>query len=173
MRQGEAKRVMARLSRGADTKITEGLDTGSFVIENTKVSCMVSMRLESQEHDAFKIEDTLQPGGTPKLLLRDSHVDWNWFVTPRKSGTLHLLLYVSPMLYVEGVGQALTEIPQKPRLITVSPDYWYTAWQTIVDNWPIWSVLLTAVAIPLFLWFIGKLPRKRSRRVGFQPVSRA
>jgi len=89
-----------------------------------------------------------------------------------RSGVLHLLLYVSPMLYVDGVGSALQEIPQTSRVITVSPDYLFEIWHLISVYWPIWAVILTAIIIPLGLWLKGKLSEWRNARdqspVGFR-----
>ena len=39
------------------------------------------------------------------------------------------------------------------RIITVTPDYLYESGAFLKDNWPILGGLLTAVFIPLFLWF--------------------
>lgn len=51
------------------------------------------MKLASQEPDAFKIE-SMPPDRPDELTLLAGHVDqWDWRVTPLKSGTLHLLLY--------------------------------------------------------------------------------
>jgi hypothetical protein len=57
------------------------------------------------------------------------------------------------MLYVEGVGEALKEFAQPPHVITVTPDYWYESVAFLKENWAIISVLLTAIVIPLLLWF--------------------
>ena len=68
-------------------------------------------------------------------------------------GVLHLLLYVTPMLYVQGIGEGLKEFKQPPKIITVTPDYLYGFSQFFKDNWTIISGLLGVVLIPLFLWF--------------------
>jgi hypothetical protein len=70
-------------------------------------------------------------------------------LTPLKAGTLHLLLYVTPMLYIDEVGQGLTEFPQPPRLITVTPDRIYAAEQFCNAHWVALSTLLTVIVIPL------------------------
>jgi hypothetical protein len=72
MRQGNGYMVSARLSRGADALITSGLDGKGTVIENTLVSCMVSMSLDSEEHNAFKIEN--MPAGRNDELY--PHYRW-------------------------------------------------------------------------------------------------
>jgi hypothetical protein len=160
MRQGKSYPLFARLSRGTDTKILAGLDGSSFVIENAQVSCKVKLRLESQEDHAFKIEQRQDE----QLLLPNKFAQWDWMVTPQKSGVLHLLLYVTPMLYVDGIGWGLTDVQQPPRVITVSPDYWYAFWTSLEAHWAIWSVLLTAIILPLLYWLGKKLNDWRADR---------
>lgn len=57
------------------------------------------------------------------------------------------------MLYVDGIGEGLTRFNQPPRIITVTPDYLYESGTFLKDDWGILGGLLTAVFIPLFLWF--------------------
>lgn len=164
MRQGKPNLVSARLSRGTDTKITSGLDGKGVIIENTKVSCMVSMTLDSQEPSAFKIENI--PGGRKddQILLQNTYTQWDWRVTPVKSGTLHLLLYVTPMLYVDGVGQGLKQFPQPPRIITVSPDRVYAVEHFVFGNWTVWGMILTAIILPLFIWGVKRFEGWRDKK---------
>jgi hypothetical protein len=161
MRQGEGCLVSARLGRGTDTNIRSGLDGGTFIIENTKVSCMVSMTLDSQEASAFKIENS--PTGRPdeQFLLPNQFAEWNWHVTPLKHGVLHLLLYVTPVLYVDGIGRGLKLIPQPPRVIKVTPDYLYQFWSVVSANWAVSGTVFTAVIIPLVIWLTTRFKRRR------------
>jgi hypothetical protein len=153
MRQGTAYPVFARLSRGSGVNITEGLDGLHIVIAKERVSCKVSMSLDSEEPSAFFI-DTVPAGRRDDQFLEpDKFSQWDWRVTPRKHGPLHLLLYVTPMLYVDGIGEQLKQFKQPPRVITVTPDYLYEFGEFLWAKWPLLSVLLTAVLIPLFLWF--------------------
>jgi hypothetical protein len=153
MRQGKSYPVFARLSRNPGVNITEGLDGSKFVIVKEKVSCKVSMSLDSQEPQAFFIEKLPTGRKDEQILEPDTFSQWDWRVTPKKHGTLHLLLYVTPLLYVEGIGEALKEFKQPPRIITVTPDYLYESGAFLKENWVIISGLLTVVFIPLFLWF--------------------
>lgn len=153
MRQGQPYPVFARLSRNPGVNITEGLDGPQFVIVKARVSCNVSMSLASEELDGFQIDK--QPPGRKddQILEPDSYSEWDWRVTPKNHGTLHLLLYVTPSLYVDGIGEKLKEFKQPPRVITVGPDYLYESGAFVKENWAVLSVLLTAVFIPLFLRF--------------------
>jgi len=159
MRQGKPSVVSARLSRGSDTKILSGLEGNSFVIENTQVSCLVTLKLDSQEDHAFKIDNVPAGRKDEQILLPNKFTQWDWRVTPLKSGVLHLLLYVTPILYVDGVGQGLKAFPQQPRVITVSPDRVYAVWTILVAHWAIWSVLLTAIILPS-LYFVARRIKK-------------
>jgi hypothetical protein len=153
MRQGTAYPVFARLSRGSGVKITEGLDGLHVVITKERVSCKVSMNLDSEEPNAFMIEKVPSDRRDDQFLEPNTFSQWDWRVTPRKHGSLHLLLYVTPMLYVDDIGEQLKEFKQPPRVITVTPDYLYESGAFLKENWAILSVLLTAILIPLFLWF--------------------
>lgn len=152
MRQGKPYPVFARLSRNPKVDLSEGLKGSTFVIVTERVSCKVSMSLDSEEPSAFVVDK--QPAGRrdDQVLEQDSFSQWDWRVTPRKHGMLHLLLYVTPMLYVDGIGEQLKEFKQPPRIITVSPDYWYEFTAFVGEHWAIISVLLTGVLIPLLLW---------------------
>jgi hypothetical protein len=171
MRQGQSQVVFARLSRGADTKILGGLDGSKVVIENAQVSCLVSMKLDSQEEGAFKIVKIPAGRTDEQILLPDKYSQWDWRVTPLKSGVLHLLLYVTPMLYVNGVGKGLKQFPQEPRIITVSPDRVYAVWGLLVAHWAIWSVLLTVIVVPFLVWGFPKIKawweKRKKGRMGF------
>jgi hypothetical protein len=106
-----------------------------------------------------------------QALLLNKFTQWDWRVTPRLHGQLHLLLYVTPMIYIEGVGQSLIEFPQPPRVITVEPDYVYELQTSVVEHWAIYSTTLTAIAIPLLLWTVRKVklkPRVNDHVAGFR-----
>jgi hypothetical protein len=164
MRQGNGYMVSARLSRGADALITRGLDGKGIVIEKTLVSCMVSMNLDSQEQDAFKIENMPAGRKDEQILLANTFSQWDWRVTPLKSGTLHLLLYVTPMIYVNNVGESVKHFPQPARVITVSPDYVFAVKSFVLSNWAVWGSILTAIIIPAFVWMLRKINKRREEK---------
>src|SRR5882672_920214 len=163
MREGKQSLVFARLSRGDDVQIMSGLEAGTVVLENTKVSCLVSMKLDSQEKSAFQIDNIPDGRKDEQLLLANQFTQWDWRVTPLKAGKLHLLLYVTPKLFVDGVGQGLKEFPQPPRIITVSPDYMYELWGSIVSHWAIWSSAMTVVVVPSLVWISKKFKAWRAK----------
>jgi hypothetical protein len=164
MRQGQTYPVFARLSRNPGINITEGLDGSQFVIVKQKVSCKVSMNLDAEEANAFAIERRPPEGKEDQILEPNSFSQWDWLVAPKEHGTLHLLLYVTPVLYVDGIGEGLKRFKQPPRVITVTPDYLYESRAFVKENWAILSGLLTAVFIPVFLWFRSGIIDWRSKR---------
>lgn len=174
MRQGQSAVVSARLSRGIDVNITKNLD-GNLVIESTQVSCLVSLVLSSEEEGAFTIANIPEGRKDEQVLRADHFAQWDWRITPQKSGVLHLLLYVTPMLYIDGVGQGVDQIPQPPRVITVSPDYAYAIRKWCSTNWVIIVFLLSAIFIPLTVWLYGKFTdarkasKEKQKHVGFVP----
>jgi hypothetical protein len=172
MRAGQWYSIFARLSRGSRTDIIlKGLEGSEFTIAKQRVSCKVSMSLDSEEAGAFDIEKVPAGRKDEQLLVADFN-QWDWRVKPQKHGTLHLLLYVTPSLYVDGIGEGLKEFRQPPKIITVTPDYIYEAGAFLKRNWTIVSGLLGAVFIPLFLWFRGEIiawfgKRSKKRHFGF------
>ncbi len=164
MQQGKPSLVFARLSRGNDTNILTGLPGGAVKIENAQVSCLVQMKLDSQEDRAFQIDNVPAGRKDEQFLLANQFTEWDWRVTPLKYGTLHLLLYVTPMLHIDGVGNELKGYPQPPRVITVSPDYIYAVRSSIVANWAIYSGLLTAIILPSLYWLAQRFKRWREER---------
>jgi hypothetical protein len=169
MRQGQAYPVFARLTRDPGVNITEGLEASKFVIVAERVSCKVSMNLDSEEAEAFKIEKVPESRKDEQLLEPDKYSEWDWRVTPKKHGSLHLLLYVTPMLYVDGIGEGLKEFKQPPKVITVTPDYWYAVRQFLKDNWTIISGVLSLIVIPLILWFRKEILDWLRRQFGKKP----
>jgi hypothetical protein len=156
MRQGKPYLVFARLSRNLGVNITEGLDSPQLLIVKETVSCKVSMSLNSEEPNAFTIEKMPVDRKDEQLLEPHKFSQWDWRVTPKTPGPLHLLLYVTPILYVGtegGLGEELKQFKQPPGVITVTPDYLYEFGAVLKGNWAVISGLLTAVFIPLFLWF--------------------
>ena len=153
MRQGKPYLVFARLTRAPGINIAEGLNSSEFAVVTEKVSCRVAMQLAPEEPAAFTIQEVPTGRRTDQFLEPDKFSQWDWRVTPEKHGTLHLLLYVTPMLYVEGINEPLPKnFGTPPKVITVTPDYLYELKTFVKENWMIISVLLTAVFIPLFLW---------------------
>jgi hypothetical protein len=157
MRTGQWYSIFARLTRSPGIDILQGLDGSRFTVVKQRVSCEVSMNLDSEEAGAFAIEKVPADRKDEQLLIQGSASQWDWRVQPHKHGTLHLLLYVSPILYVDGIGERLREFREPPKIITVTPDYVYETGVFLKENWTIISVLLVAVFIPLFLWFRRKI----------------
>jgi hypothetical protein len=163
MQQGVPYIVSARLSRNTDAKITSGLEGKGIVIQDALVSCLVAMDLDAQEPGGFKIENVPAERKDQQMLLPDAYTQWDWRVTPIQSGTLHLLLYVTPMLNVDKLGVGLKEFPQPARIITVSPDYVFTIENAVSEHWGIIGTLLSPIIIPIFLWARGKLGKRKAK----------
>lgn len=148
MKEGVTYQVFARMTRNPNVNIAKGLNASDIRIETTKASCNVSMYLKSGEPDAFDI-DPKADAPIQHLIEANGYTQWDWTVTPTKSGQHHLLLYVTPLLWVQGINQWGNEgFPQAPRLISVKIDYWYASKNVILKYSAIWLVLLTALALP-------------------------
>lgn len=152
MRQGRPDIIFARLARKGNANITEGLQGSSFVIVAESISCKVSMSLDSEEPGAFIIQEIPAGRKAEQLIEGEKYTQWDWRGTPRKHGVLHLLLFVTPVLYIDGVGEALRYVRQPPRVITVTPDYYYEVTSFVKENWLVIGGSLGVIIVPLFLW---------------------
>ena len=86
MRQGQTYTVFARLARNPGVNISEGLEGTQFTVVKERVSCQVSMSLDSEEPDAFRIEESPPDRKDEQLLEPDKFSEWDWSVTPKKHG---------------------------------------------------------------------------------------
>jgi hypothetical protein len=175
MSQGTPYLVSARISRAPGANITEGIVGGHFVIENAQVTCRVSMTLDSEESEGFRIEKFPTDRTDDQFLEGNGFSQWDWRVTPLKHGRLHLLLYVTPVLYVDEVGTLLKRYPQPARVITVTPDYLYEFGSFISAHWSAIEWSAGALLIPLLIWLVALLKgwltarKNRKNHVGFAP----
>ncbi|MFZ0746587.1 MAG: Flp family type IVb pilin [Terracidiphilus sp.] len=155
MTEGESYPVFARISRNPGVNIARDLDSSTVRIERAEVSCLVSMRLDSEEENAFDIQKS--PPNRPDELFVDknNYTEWDWHVMPKRSGTLHLRLFVSPRLRVDDGSEPLPPeaFAQPPRIITVQSDRVYEAKRIFVDHWGAWLTLVsTVVAVIGLIW---------------------
>jgi hypothetical protein len=171
MRQGQTYQVFARVSRKPGVDIRNGLDS-SFTVESVSVSCKVEVRLDSQESNAFQIDKLPADRQDAQMLVADTYTQWDWRVMPKKHGTLHLLLYVTPILYFNGSKESGTKnFDQPAKVITVRPDYWFEAKTFVTTNWAVLSGLGTLL-VTVGGWLIAKRKARaeKNKRVGFSPV---
>jgi hypothetical protein len=163
MWQGTPYIVSARLSRGTDPLILGGWTPGSK-LEQTLVSCMASLTLDSQEPDAFIIQEIPKGRSADQALVSGKFAQWDWRVTPKHYGMLHLLLYVTPTIYIDNLGAGVKQLPQQPRVISVKASYLYVAEATMLDHPTFSSGVFTLVVVPIYLWGFKAYSRWREDR---------
>jgi hypothetical protein len=160
MTEGTSYPIFARISRNSKVDIKKDLDSSKVRIESAEVSCLVSMRLDGEEANAFEIKKS--PPDRPDELFvgKENFTEWDWHVMPKESGTLHLRLFVSPRLRVDDGSEPLPPeaFAQPPRIITVQSNRVYEAKTIFVDHWGAWLTLVsTLVAVIGLIWkFKGK-----------------
>ena len=178
MTQGEPYILQAQLSLGRDLRAAKWLNSSTLVVESTQLSCKVSVVLDSQEDGAFKIDKLPTGREDAQMVLRGSLTQWDWRVTPQDHGVLHLLLYVTPVLYTNNyIGLGLKEVHQSPRVITVDANYAYAIRSSMLEHWAVWATLSTGIIMPFLLWWLTRktereVPTKGSRRTVDGNVSR-
>ena len=159
MVQGKTYPLFARITRNPNVNIAKGLDTSNLRVETATASCNVSMQLKSEEPDAFLIDP---PDATNQFVQASDYAQWNWSVTPKNFGNFHLLLSVTPKLWMPEMKQWLNvEHAEPPREIVVKVAYGYEGWYLLRTYWEIWAGL-TAGLVALVGWIIKVIRDRRA-----------
>jgi hypothetical protein len=99
MRLGNAAKIQARISKVSSEELTEGLEgKGRIELKDIQVSTLVRVVLLG---DAFHVE-SLSTQDQP--ILGSGYTQWEWSVTPRRSGTQFLYLRVTLRLEIPNHG---------------------------------------------------------------------
>jgi hypothetical protein len=91
MKLGDTELVEVRITQNITENFTKGLEgRGDPLINETKVSPTMKVRLTGEN---FYINPQ---NGEEQIIESDKHTEWQFYVTPLKSGiqTLHLTYYV-------------------------------------------------------------------------------
>lgn len=110
---------------------------------------------------AFSIDEVTDARQT---VAGKPFAQWEWNVTPLKSGNQKLTLTATATIYLDERGETPADYKTLEKPILVHVDRWYTTKQFVANNFQwLWAVIL----VPLggLLWGLRK--RKR-RRAGFK-----
>lgn len=123
----------------------------TITIESIRVEPVMSANLTSN-HDAFDI----RPKSTEVQNIEDhGYTEWEWGITPLKSGMNSLKLVVKVRIINEH-GSSFKDIVVFDRKIKTKANVGYTT-QTFFEKY--WQWFMTTIIIPIFLWW-----RKRKKK---------
>jgi len=162
MQQGRKERVEVRISsEDIGPALSEGLKgTGTPQVDSVRVSPVMKVVLTGDE-GAFNIDNLSVEEQT---VAGKPFAQWDYDVTPLKSGTQSLHLQVIAIIHIPERGEKPFEVPviDKPIQVRINP--WFASKRFIANNWQ-W--LWTVIVIPGggLLW---RFRRKKSKRAGFR-----
>ncbi len=102
MRVNRPDTVQAIIVRALDANLKAKLDNvEKYVTREIEASYRMRMTLKAKEPGTFDIE-AIRPADGMQVVTKGRLAPWEWTVTPRREGTLTLLLNVEALVKVEG-----------------------------------------------------------------------
>ena len=137
MRMGIKERIEVRITNKITKDLQIGLKgKGKPILEDIKVSLQMKARLDGG--DAFEIKKLFD---SETMTIIGDYTQWDWDVTPLKSGIQKLLLYVSGIIEIKDLSDRFFCVPVFEREIHVGVNYNYKIkklcekyWQWIIGT---------------------------------------
>jgi hypothetical protein len=163
MQEQKPVKIEARISfRDIGSALSEGLE-GPGTPESAKLKVSPIMRVTlTGDPSAFYIQGT-EP---EQIVAGKQFAQWEWSVTPLKSGDQTLTLTAIAVVNIPGTGEKTADHKSFEKAIAVHVDRWRALKGFFANNWQwLWTVLLVPG-----IGVIWKLRRGRSRkgRAGFR-----
>lgn len=163
MQEQKPVKIEARISfRDIGPALTEGLQ-GPGTPETGKLKVSPIMRVTlTGDPTAFYI----QGSEAEQIVAGKQFAQWEWSVTPLKSGDQTLTLTAIAVVNIPGSGEKTADHKSFEKAITVHVDRWRASKEFLTNNWQwLWTVLLLP-GIGL-LWRMRRR-RNRKARAGFR-----
>jgi hypothetical protein len=146
MKQGRKERVTVRISKNAleDLKKDIPPDRNTTI---DKIDVLPFMTVKLSGGDAFQVESLEKK--EDQFVGADRFTDWNYDVTPSKSGEQELDLAVGVRIKLPTGGEEVRFYPLYERKVKVSVSVWYSTTHFVSDHWE-W--IAGTVLIPLLVW---------------------
>lgn len=157
MKVGVKERVEVRIVKNFTENLSIGLrGRGVPQIEEIKVNTLMGVRLNG---DNFDINKTLSH--EEQIVAGDGFTQWNWDVTPLKSGIQLLLLTVTVRIKILNYGEERKDYPVFERKIKVNVNPIYTT-KKFIESY--WQWIITAILIPIIGWFVNNWRKSRKKK---------
>lgn len=149
MKVGIKERIEVRISQDIKTDLTKRLKgKGIPRVNEIIVGAVMKVKLSG---DTFKIEPLSEE---EQLISSSGYTQWEWDVTPLKSGNRLIHLSVSVSIYLDKYGEKTKSLPVLERGIYVKVNLRYNFLSFIKKYWP-WIVTTIIALIALYLTFKG------------------
>lgn len=156
MKVGVKERVEVRITKTITEDLTVGLrGRGVPQIEEIKVGTLMKVRLMGDSFDMKALSHEEQ------VVAGEGFTQWDWDVTPLKSGIQTLLLTVTVRIKIPGYGEEKIDYPVFERQIKVKVSPIYSTINFIKSYWQ-WIV--SAMIIPIIGWAVKKWRKKKISR---------
>lgn len=163
MQEQKTEKIEARISlQDIGPALAEGLEGhGPPETATLKVSPIMRVTLTG-DPTAFHIEGS----GAEQIVAGKPFAQWDWYVTPLKSGDLNLTLTATATIDVPGRGEKPAYYKTLEKPIKVHVDRWRASKQFFANHWQwLWTVIVFP-GLGL-LWGL-RHRRKRKVRAGFR-----
>ena len=160
MKTGESSTVIARIGNSeisADA-LQKGMarENSTTQVQETPISLKMKMELTGSD---FKIE---QLSSEEQIVGGQDPTTWEWEITPKKSGQLHIHLYAS--IEIKGANKDITTLDKD---IPVKVDLVYEGKAFVIKNWKwVWTTVGAAIG---FGWRRAKGESKQEPEVKPRP----
>lgn len=156
MRVGIKERIEVQISQNVKEDLTKRLrGTGFPQVEEIIVGSAMKVKLSG---DTFKIEsfsDEQQP------INSSGYAQWEWDVTPLKSGNRLIHLSVSVSIHLDKFGEKTKSLPVMDKEIYVKVNLRYSFCNFIKNNWQ-WFVGTIIALLGLYLGYIKSKKRRQN-----------
>lgn len=156
MKVGTKERVEVRIAKNFTENLSTGLrGHGIPQIEEIKVNTLMGVRLNGDNFDIKALSHEEQ------IVAGDGFTQWDWNVTPLKSGIQSLLLTVTLRIKIPNYGEERKDYPVFERRIKVkvNPPY---AIKKFIESY--WQWIVTVILIPMIGWFVNKWRKSRKKK---------
>jgi len=154
MRAGVKERIEARIAKGFSEDLSKGLrGAGVPRIDTIKVGAFMKVRLLGDNFDI----DSLSHG--EQFVAEDKFTEWNWDVTPLKSGRQELSLVATVRIKLAEWGEEKRDYPVFSQQIKVKINPIYSVKTFTLNNWQ-W-VISTILGSGLIGWIYKRVKAKR------------
>jgi hypothetical protein len=131
MIMGIKERVEVRITNKITEDLKKGLKgKGEPILEDIKVSLQMKARLDGG--DAFEIKELFD---SETMAIIGDYTQWDWDVTPLKSGIQKLLLYVGGIIEIRDLSDRFFCVPVLEREIQVDINYNYKIKKLLTNYW--------------------------------------
>ena len=156
MKVGVKERVEVRIAKTIKENFEKELKgKGIPQIEEIKVGTFMTARLKG---DSFNIEPLSDES---QLVSGDGFTQWEWNVTPLKSGLYKLYLSVAVRIKIAGIGEEKKDYPVFEKEINVKVNPIYSVKKFIKSYWQ-W-IITTIIGSGIIGWGAGWFVKRRKK----------